>query len=187
MYLYKHLLTLLLLCVLTACTSTPDIRISEPDWEIAGKIGIREPQRSTSLLFNWQQQQDRYVIHLLNTLGQIQLTLTGDQHHALAISPDGKKRRAATPEILLLDMTGWHFPLQSARYWLQGQTDNPAAAATRDNSGKLTALASGEWQVAFSQYKPVGAQQLPHHLQLQHDSDPLRLTLLIKTHAAFTP
>lgn len=181
-----HTTLLLLALLITGCATQPDTYISEPDWEISGKIGIREPQHSTSLLFNWQQQQDRYVIHLLNSLGQIQLTLTGDSKHAIATSPDGKIRRAATPETLLHDMTGWSFPVSASRWWLQGQPGN-SINTVYDAQNRLTRLSAGHWQVSLDRYRETGDNELPYRLQLQHDSDTLKITLLIKHHAVFTP
>lgn len=189
MFLFKwQIITLLGLCyLLSACANKPITELDQPDWEINGKLGIREAQHSNTLLFNWQQQDQRYVIHLMNTLGQIELTLTGDQQQAIAIRPDGTLRKAATPESLLLQLTGWHFPISDARLWLQGKSSGNEYDITLNAEQQPASFHAGDWQVHLSQYKKVAESQLPYRLQLQHHNNSLRLTILIKHHAAFTP
>lgn len=184
---WQHLALIALALLISACASTPDSNLSDPDWEISGKIGIREPARSTTLLFNWQQQEERYVIHLMNSLGQVELTLIGNTSEARAIRPNGKTYKASTPDALLLQLTGWHFPLAQARFWLQGLPTGTEFQVQHDSEQRLTQFHSDEWQAQLSQYRTVEQSQLPHRLILQHDKDSLRLTLLIKNHAVFTP
>lgn len=175
------------LLLLTACATPPaSTAISEPDWEISGKIGIREPgSRPNTLLFNWQQQQARYVIHLFNSIGQIQLTLSGNGQQATAIQPNGETHIADSPEALLLQLTGWYFPVSSARHWLQGRTDGHEHAIAYNDQALPEQFTALQWHVTLNNYQPVQNKPLPHRIRLQQDQ--LTLTMIISDHARFTP
>lgn len=177
---------LALLLIISGCASKPGFDIQQPDWEINGKLAVREPQRSTTLLFNWQQKNDHYLIHLMNPLGQIQLTLVGNKQYASAVDSKGTIHQAKNAEQLLLHLTGWHFPIQSAQLWLQGKADESASKLQYDEQ-QLSALQSLQWQVTLSHYRPIGGQLLPHRLRIQQEDGLLTLTLIIKQHAYARP
>lgn len=173
--------------LLGGCAFTPpsDL-ITNPDWQISGKIGIREPDvHATVLLFKWQQQDDRYLIHLFNTLGRLELTLSGDSTFARAESSDGKVAHADNAEELLHKITGWSFPVTNARYWLQGQTTGNESDIHLNEHNKPATFSTSTWQVALDRYKDVDGKILPHRIKL--DGNDLTLTLIVKDHAAFTP
>jgi|SRR5690554_3947844 len=174
------------LIIISGCASKPSYEIQQPDWEISGKLAVREPQRSTTLLFNWQQKNDHYLIHLMNPLGQIQLTLVGNKHYANAVDSDGNIHQANNAEQLLLNLTGWQFPIQSAQLWLQGKADK-SADKLQYSEQRLSDLQSRQWQVALSHYRPIDGQQLPHRLRIVKEDGLLTLILIIKQHAHFLP
>lgn len=183
----RHLLLWVLCGLVTAC-ATPhfDSNLSHPDWEISGKIGVRESAiRATSSMFQWRQQNDNYAIFLFNSLGQIQLTITGNGKKAMAQEPNGNTTRAATPEALLEKLTGWYFPISASRYWLQGQTQGGEVNQQRSSEGFLSQFTSDPWQVGLSNYKAVGGIFLPHKIYLEQDK--LSITLIVKQHAHFIP
>lgn len=174
-------------CLITAC-ATPqfDSNMTNPDWEISGKIGVRENAlHATSSIFQWRQKDDRYAIFLMNSLGQIQLTITGNKKIALAQQPDGKTQKAKTPEELLEKLTGWYFPVTSTRYWLQGIPKGNETGIQRSSEGFLTQFNTQEWHANLSGYKAVDGVFLPHKIKL--DQAKLSITLVVKKHAHFTP
>lgn len=172
--------------LLSACASKPSIEIQQPDWEINGKLAVREPTRNTTMLFHWQQKKDHYVIHLMNPLGQIQLSLVGNKRYASAIDNKGQHYQSKNAEQLLYNLTGWHFPIQSAPYWLQGKADTFATQVIYDKQ-QLSELKSLAWRVAFSRYRNVDDQALPHRILIEQEDGLLTLTLIIKQHAHFIP
>lgn len=185
---YQFFFLLVVCYTLASCALTPKQSgsITHPDWIIAGKIGIKENNhRASSSLFQWKQQDDRYVIYLFNALGQIQLTLTGNQYQAVIQKANGDTATASTPEELLEQVTGWYFPVSSVRYWLQGKTQGTEQNITRFTDNYLHTFSTANWQVTLEQYKPVAQQTLPHKIQLQQTD--LNITLIIKEHANFIP
>ncbi len=182
----RHFLLTALCCLITAC-ATPqfDSHMDNPDWEISGKIGIRDNTQATSSIFQWRQKDDHYAIFLLNHLGQIQLTITGNKKIAIAQQPDGKTEKAKTPEELLKKLTGWYFPVTSARFWLQGIPQGGESDIQRSNEGFLTQFNTREWHADLSNYKAVDGVFLPHKIKLEQAK--LSITLIVKQHAHFTP
>lgn len=181
-----HFTSILLVLLISACAIKPNIEIQQPDWEINGKLAVREPQRNTTLLFHWQQKKDHYVIHLMNPLGQIQLTLVGNKHYARAVDNEGHDYQSKNAEQLLFSLTGWHFPIQPVLLWLQGQADQFAYALVY-NEQQLQSLKSQQWLVNLSHYRQVEGQLLPHRIRIEQEDGLLTLTLIIKQHAYFLP
>lgn len=183
MSLYKVLpLSLMLISLLlSACASKPKFQLHEPEWEMSGKLAVQEKTRNTKLLFRWQQEKERYLIHLMNILGQIELTLLADKHLAAVMASNGKVYQANNADELMQGLTGWHFPVEVMRLWLQGKPDAQAQQLQYDQLGQLTALQSLGWQVEFSQYK----EALPYRLRLTHAESELSVIVIIKQHAQF--
>ncbi len=180
----KSALTLMLTCCFLASCSTQPIltKDQQADWEISGKIGIREGLlRAKSSIFQWRQQDKNYTIYIFNNLGQPQFTLSGNQTFALIQQADGKSKKATTPEELMQELTGWSFPLQPIRYWSQGKTYGDEQQIKIDNAGHLSQFSTDIWQVTLSHYKTVNQQALPHKIKLKKED--ISLTLIIKQHA----
>ena len=183
----RHLIVAIYCCLLAAC-ATPrfDSSMANPDWEISGKIGIQQKgTRSVSVLFKWRQKKNDYAIFLFNNLGQIQLTIIGNNKTALAQQPDGTTTSASTPEALLKKLTGWSFPVSDTRYWIQGKTRGSETMITHSSQGLISAFKSRQWQVKLMDYKEVSSALLPHKLKLQQEN--IHITLVIKEHALFIP
>lgn len=179
---FRYLITLCCL-LLSACSSlSPNINLEHPDWAVSGKIGIRDMQgKNSSNLFNWRQKNDLYVIYLSNSLGQTQLTLSGDQHRAIAQQADGKTFTAASAEELLMHLTGWQLPLKTAQQWLQGQLTGSETDIVSTNN-TVSSFAYQDWLVQLSQYQMQNEHNLPRRLQLKNAQ--LAITIIIKDYEA---
>ncbi len=186
---YFRFATLFIACyILASCSLTPKQppHFTHPDWEISGKIGIKESTlRASSSFFQWKQQDEHYIIYLINAIGQTQFTLSGSDHQASIQKANGETATADTPEELLEQVTGWHFPVSAVRHWMQGKTQGSEKNIIRTDEGHLYTFNTENWQATLEQYKPVAQQMLPHKIKLQQND--LKITLIIKQHAHFTP
>lgn len=179
----KRLASLLLVSstLLIAACSTPNVKdqLNQPDWQVSGKIGIRESMlRATSSLFQWKQQDDLYVIYVFNTLGQPQFTLQGNEHLAHLEVADGSEATARNAETLLEQLTGWSFPVEATRQWLQGQLQGNETDVSYNAQQQLTGFMMEDWQVELGRYKPVGNNIYPHRVKLKNEK--ITLTIIIK-------
>lgn len=180
---FIQLITCALLSLfLVACASKPTSQLRHPDWERSGKIAIQDEQQNISLLYHWQQQDDNYVIHLMNPMGKIELLLKGWHEQANAQTADGQTYQADTPEELLQELSGWLFPITHAQYWIEGQAGPDSDSLEVNNELNLVRFKSQDWLVELGNYK----DQKPRRIKISHQSTPLRLQMIIKNYVRFT-
>lgn len=170
------------LLLLNACSQTPiQETLEQPDWTIGGKIGFKQSLlKGGSASFTWTQKEQHYIIHLFNPLGRPELSIKGNQHSAYAIKVDGETFRAETPEALMQQITGWSFPVQAVKQWLQGKPFGNESQLTYDDNQHIQSFNTPTWKVRIDKYKPIGDKTFPHRLKLEKDG--LRLTIIIKQH-----
>lgn len=175
-------LAAIVILLLSACSQTPiQQQLSDPDWHVSGKIGIRQSLiKGTSASFQWHQQQDHYIIHMFNTLGQPVLTLKGNDNGASMSTADGQYYEADSAEALMQQISGWSFPVDAVKFWLQGQTFGNEQQIEYNAQGQLSAFITPTWAVSLDKYKTINNTSLPYRLKLQKPE--LRLTIIIKQH-----
>lgn len=181
---YKSLQTfscLLLSLLLFACAAKPTTTLRNPDWERSGKIALQDAQQSASLLYHWQQQGDSYIIHLMNPLGKVELLLKGKNGLVSAQTADGTKHQANNAEDLLLELSGWAFPVRHAQYWLDGQADPEGKDLEVNNDLNLVRFRSGNWLIELGKYK----NQKPSLIKATHSNPALRVQLINKHYVRF--
>lgn len=179
--LLQHISLLLICSFLVACAAKPTTTLRSPDWERSGKIAIQDEQQNVTLLYHWQQEGEDYIIHLMNTLGKIELLLKGKNGKVSAQTADGTKHQADNAEELLLTLSGWSFPIRHAQYWLDGQADPNGKNLEVNNDLNLVRFNSGNWQVELGKYK----NQKPSQIKAQHQNPFLRIQLVNKHYARF--
>lgn len=181
---YYALILLHLFFLISACSQTPIMeQLSSPDWKIAGKIGVKKSLlNGGSATFTWSQENENYIIHLFNPLGQPQLTLKGNQSIATASTSGGEYYQGDTPEQLMQQIAGWSFPVNNVRQWLQGKTAGNETLLNYNELHQLQSFSTQMWQVNLDKYKPVGDNNFPHRLKLRNEN--MKITLIIKQHNA---
>lgn len=179
---------LLLLIILSACTSLPPKEIASttsdkplPDtWQIKGKLGVRSETRNGSLSVNWQQTANQYTIHTQAALGQGATTLRGDENRIVITQVGKDPITSDSPRLLVADTFGWELPLDDLQYWVKGipTPDDVSITAQYDEFGNLTELEQSGWQLSFSRYQQVADWALPGRIRATRNS--LTLTLIIR-------
>ena len=168
--------------LLSACSQTPiQETLPQPDWNIGGKIGYKQGLlKGGSATFTWTQQEQHYILHLFNPLGQAELSIKGNQNSAFAISANRQTFIADTPEELMQEITGWSFPVAAVKQWLQGKTFGNERDLEYNSEQQLQSFNTPIWQVKIDKYKTVGDKIYPHRIKLSKED--LRLTIIIKQH-----
>ncbi|CAA0079436.1 Outer-membrane lipoprotein LolB [BD1-7 clade bacterium] len=171
---------LLVVFGLSACATPPlTSDFDNPDWQVSGKIGIRETGSSTtSGIFQWSQQADAFAIYVYSGFGQLQFTLIGDHRYARIERADGYIESAPSAQTLLQSLTGWSFPIENTYAWLNGQTTGNETDITYNANQQLSGFRSGEWQIQLSRYQPIGDRQLPARIRLMNEA--LTVTIIVK-------
>ncbi|NRB40149.1 MAG: outer membrane lipoprotein LolB [Pseudomonadales bacterium] len=170
--------------LLSGCSQTPiQETLEQPDWKISGKIGFRQSLlKGGTASFNWTQKDQHYIIHLFNPLGRPELSIKGNDKQAFAVQADGTSYYAQDPEQLMQRITGWSFPMNAVKQWMQGKTLGDERNRQYNQEQQLQSFDTPIWHVELSKYKAVGDQLFPHRLRLEKND--LRLTIIIKQHHA---
>jgi len=149
-------------------------------WQVQGKLGVRLPNNSGSVYFNWKQRPDDFAIHLSGPLGQGTTWIRGDDRRVSLEQTDQPPLFAATPEALMKKSLGWSLPIGQLYYWIRGiaSPNSDASEQSRYNDGSLERLEQDGWQLQYSRYKTVSGWSLPTKV-IAHQQD-LKLTFIIK-------
>lgn len=172
-------ISLSLLLLLSACSNFAPLK--NPNWQAEGKLAIIESRKKTAQVqYIWQQQQQTYRIHALNVLGQVLFTLQGDQAQAFYQDAKGREFKSQNPELLLLELTGWSFPISLSQYWLQGKLSGQEQQLQFDSNKRPTSFMVHNWQVKLRFHEQ---QTNPSRITLTQPNS--KIILLVKNYERF--
>jgi outer membrane lipoprotein LolB len=140
------------------------------EWQLQGRVAIRNEAEGWSANFDWQQVGGRYRIRLRGPFGQGAVELHGDPAGVWLKRQDAAPVFAHNADDLLYRETGWQLPIAGLSAWLRGLPDDASRADFDwDSEGRLTRLEQNGWKIDFRRYRSVGERQLPDKLQLRRD------------------
>lgn len=153
---------------------------AQTQFNLQGKIGIRTPEQTGSAFFSWAQQDDQFAIELTGILGVGKTIIEGKPGEVMLNSAKTGQIRAATPEELLKQATGWQAPITHLVSWVQARPATPTAQVQHDTAGRNSQIMEDGWQVSLN-YE--GDAQLPNKLVMLQNLDNTqqnRITMLIQ-------
>ena len=139
--------------VVTGSTQYPELLQS---FNIRGKIGITTPKtqnseaQTGSAFYVWAQEQERFAIDLTGALGIGHTVIEYDGRSATLVSDRTGEIKAASPEDLLLQATGWQAPISQLRHWISGRPAPSDTNSQLDAQGRLQSSQNGDWVASFS-------------------------------------
>ena len=139
--------------VVTGSTQYPELLQS---FNIRGKIGITTPKtqnseaQTGSAFYVWAQEQERFAIDLTGALGIGHTVIEYDGRSATLVSDRTGEIKAASPEELLLQATGWQAPISQLRHWISGRPAPSDTNSQLDAQGRLQSSQNGDWVASFS-------------------------------------
>lgn len=139
--------------VVTGSTQYPELLQS---FNIRGKIGITTPKtqnseaQTGSAFYVWAQEQERFAIDLTGALGIGHTVIEYDGRNATLVSDRTGEIKAASPEDLLLQATGWQAPISQLRHWISGRPAPSDINSELDAQGRLQSSQNGDWVASFS-------------------------------------
>lgn len=145
-------------------------------WQLSGRVAIRQEQRADSASIDWQQNHADYLIELSGPLGQGGARIEGTPGAVtLQLSGDDTLYRGTTPEAVMQQALGWYLPVSQAHYWIQGRPD-PAYPATPLSDG--VGFSQLGWQIELRRTTSAAPDLvLPELIEFRYGT--LRLRLLI--------
>ncbi len=146
--------SILLTFLLAGCVAKPLVPPDELNFQILGKIGVKQDGEGFSANFDWRQHsQARYEIDVWGPLGQGRTQLKGDPR-AMQVSRGEQILALGQPEEVMLAHLGWSLPLDVLPAWIRGE---PAAqyrydSTGLDEQGRFVEFTQAGWLVSLSRY-----------------------------------
>jgi len=146
--------SILLTLLLAGCVATPLVPADDLNFQILGKIGIKQDGEGFSANFDWRQHsQARYEIDVWGPLGQARTQLKGDQG-VMQVSRGDQVLALGQPGEVMLAHLGWSMPLDVLPAWIRGE---PAAQydfddRRFDDQGRVVEFTQAGWAVSLGRF-----------------------------------
>lgn len=167
--------------LLTEWESYQEVLGTIEQWQVQGKLGVRIPNNSGSVYFNWQQRPNDFAIHLNGPLGQGATWIRGDAQQ-VSLSQAGKESVSAnSPEELMASTMGWWLPVSQLYYWIRAipAPDSDISKINHNSDGTLHSLEQDGWTLSYKGYQQTDSWHLPAKVIAQRDDT--KLTFIIKS------
>lgn len=177
--LYPRLLMGLLVVLLSACSTVPKARVTDPGgellygakhdqlsavsrWGMTGRLAVSNEHDGGSGHFNWKHDADGSRMDFHGALGRGAWRLVADASGAELELADGSVKRAADIDLLIRDQVGWKIPADSLSWWVRGMVA-PGAFSERviDEDGNMGNLLQDGWTIEYGSYKDFEGISLP--------------------------
>ena len=153
------------------------------EWNLRGRLNIRNNNQSDTININWLQQGDAYDINLSGTLGLGAVRLSGSPSGVLIEKSGNEPVMATSLEAITAEMLGYAFPASELLYWVRGiPAPGRQARVERNAEGLIGSLVQAdgrglEWKLEYDRFELVDDHPVPGRIRLEQS--PYRLTLLI--------
>jgi outer membrane lipoprotein LolB len=183
--------------LLAACATQPLV-IDDPDWqrheaavamlddwELTGRLVVRQDGNSDTVNINWRQQGDAFDLRLFGSLGLGAVRVSGAADGVTVQKAGEAPVTLPSLAAVTREYFGYEFPTQELLYWVRGLPAPRAGSNTLDANGMLATLRQNdasrlEWNLMFDRYLELeGAAgiYLPGKILAQRDG--LELQFLI--------
>ena len=150
------------------------------DFNILGRISIRDRDQSSSGTFRWRHLASNDEILLFTPLGQTIAEITNDPEGVRLITSKLEAFYAKDVESLTEEILGWRLPLSGLKYWIQG-VHSPFTSAEKDvnTAGQVVAIRQDGWKILYTHYTAAQSNQppLPRVLELVYADLKIRLAI----------
>lgn len=151
------------------------------DWQLDGRLSIRQGRESDTISLNWKQSGDRVTIRLSSTmLGLGGVLIDGDDTR-VTIEKSGEEPRVLPGlDALGSEFLDYDFPAAYLRWWVRGlPVPSLPAMPVLDQNQLLfslvqTAPNGQRWELSYENYEQVGSVILPRRINLSSQGVLLR-------------
>ncbi len=149
------------------------------NWEINGRLAIKNGGEGFSATMHWIQQDDSFDIRLYDPLGRKVAHMKGNSDLVSLSTSDSRTIEGVDPKALQQQYLGWSLPLDYLSDWVIGLPVNDLAMqdASYDHAGRLQALTQAGWRVQFKRYETPQLTAFPQLVQLEQGD--FRVKLLV--------
>ncbi len=161
------------------------------DWELSGRLNVRQQNASDTVSINWQQQEQNFEIRFSGTLGLGAVQVHGSPDEVVV-------EKAGTEPVVLPDLQaltrnylGYDFPAAQLLFWVRGIPAPTNIITTSLNADLMLeklvqADATGRrWELEYDRYQQTADAWLPGRIRV--NSEDIQLTFLINEWLVPTP
>jgi outer membrane lipoprotein LolB len=161
------------------------------DWELSGRLNVRQQNASDTVSINWQQQQQNFEIRFSGALGLGAVRVHGAPNEVVVEKAGAETVVLPNLQALARNYLGYDFPAAQLFFWVRGIPAPANIISTSLNADlmldKLIQLdATGRrWELQYDRYNQTAEVWLPGRIRV--NSDDLQLTFLINEWLVTSP
>ncbi|MDT8321730.1 MAG: lipoprotein insertase outer membrane protein LolB [Xanthomonadales bacterium] len=192
---YYQLAPVLLLALLTACTTTPIHELGSAEgerlygerrlrlasmnqWELEGRLAVRDGDEGGSGHLTWRNADGESEMDFYGAFGRGAWRLTANAGVARLELADGSHFRASSVEELVRNEVGWDFPVDALAWWVRGLAA-PGSFSRRgiDEEGLIRSLEQHGWVIEYQRYASYDDENLPIRLTARRGDSKIKLVI----------
>ncbi|EKE00678.1 MAG: hypothetical protein ACD_21C00293G0007 [uncultured bacterium] len=148
------------------------------NWVARGVLSVTYNKKRDIAHFEWQQNQDDYVINISGPMNLNKVKIVGAANKAEFCQSNGKCVQAKSSEQLFFKQFGWRLPVSNIRYWVlalpaPGKAENFGF----DQYGHLVSFEQQGWRVKYSEFQSVKNIDLPNIIELKDKNFLIKLKI----------
>lgn len=148
------------------------------DWQVRGKVALRDADRAESAQFQWQQRKGISELELSGPLGVGAVRLRADGKQ-LSVERDGERDLyPIDAEGGVAPGAGWGLPVSALPHWLRGLPlpDTPVSVE-RSEDGSPRVLEQLGWRVEYQRFERFDGVLAPSRISVSRGDTRARLLI----------
>jgi outer membrane lipoprotein LolB len=153
------------------------------DWELSGRLNVRQQNTSDTVNINWQQRDQSFEIRFSGTIGLGAVQVHGSPGQVVVEKAGAETVVLPDLQALAQNYLGYDFPAAQLLYWVRGVPAPDGLISTTLNADLMLGTlvqadnTGRQWQLEYEDYQPVMDVWLPG--QIRVTSGDIRLRFLI--------
>ena len=179
--------------VLAACATAPRVKTddamlarqaereralsSQPNWQLAGRLGVSNAKDSGSGSLQWKQDGDAFRFSVHAPVTGKTWVLTGDAHRAVLEGLRAQPVEDADAAALLDRELGWHVPVAQLTEWVRAARAKGEAQIEFRSDGLPAVIQQDGWKIEYPDYDETHQPPLPRKVFASRGDYRVRLSV----------
>ncbi len=146
--------------------------------KLSGRLGIKQGNEGHSGSLRWLHASPKHEITVYSPIGTTVAKIEQNADGAKLTTSDKEVYQADDADQLMEQVMGWHFPLNGMQYWVLGRVaPEGQAEEERGTNNRLMHLKQQEWDIQYSDYRPLANIELPYRIIMKRADVTIRLVV----------
>ena len=150
---------------------------SQPNWALAGRLGVSNAKDAGSGSLQWKQDGDAFRFSVHAPVTGKTWTLTGDAHHAVLEGLRDQPVEDADASVLLDRELGWHVPVAQLTEWVRAARAKGDAEIEFRADGLPAVIQQDGWKIEYPDYDASHQPPLPRKVFASRGDYRVRLSV----------